>query len=221
MRRTVVSIVMLAVAALLFAETAAARSGPGAGLWLEGFGSWNTYSMTDPNRLVGLVNDELTGTGLSMDRIRDGFGLGIRAGGDLSLLTLGIGYERFFARSSIPGVIGTVQLTFPANAVLGLVEYRLPASRAAGVRLGVAGGIVSLAPVSRVLPVELTGSGPLLEGYAAAEWWTTPHVALVGAAGYRFAKVGKPESGGVRVSDFEIDYGGVQVRAGVKFALVK
>ncbi len=175
--------------------------------------------MSDPNHFIDLLNREvLGGSGLSLGKVRDGFGLGLRAGSDLSLLTLGLGYERYFARTTIAGVSG-IELSFPANAYFGLVEYRLP--RAASLRVGVAAGVVSLAPVARVLPVELTGTGPLFEGYASGEWWGTPQVALVGAAGYRIAKVGKPESGGLRVSDFAVDYGGVHVRAGVKLALVK
>ena len=68
--------------------------------------------------------------------------------------------------------------------------------------------------------VDLTGSGPLFKAFGTAEWWAGPQIALVGSAGYRYAKVNEPEIQGETLTDFEVDYSGVFVRAGVKFALV-
>ncbi len=220
----------LAVVLVLVPGIASAAGASSAKLWLECSGSWNTYSMGDVNGDIALVNAELAGTGFSVDKIRDGYGLGVRTGMDLPLLTLGVGYERLFAATdwSYRGV--GLQYRFPANAVFALAEMRLPSSGRAGARLGLAGGLVSLAPVSRVgvtggedpFSYRLTGTGALLEVYGAGEWWMTPQVALVGAAGYRHASVKDPTVDDTWTrSDYAIEYGGLHLRAGIKLGLVK
>jgi len=228
MRRIGISVVMVAVA--LTAGAATARSGSASKLWVEGYGCWNTYSMTDVNRQISEVNRDLSDASRSirLDKIRNGSGLGIRAGTDLSRVVLGVGYERYFAASEAGDARGTPQLKVPANAFYGLAEVKPPGSRLAGVRLGMAVGVVVLAPVSRVVeaspyapPQELTGTGPLFEIYATGEWWATPQLALIGSAGYRVAKVDKPEIREMLVSDLAVDYGGLQVHAGLKAALFK
>jgi len=227
MRRIGVSVVVVALGLVLAASTA--RAGSRTGLWFEGFGSWNAYSMTDVNKFIAGINEALAlaESELRMDEIRSGVGVGFEVGVDLPL-TLGLGYERFFATSEVSDEYGGIEFKLPANAFYALAEYGLPASGLFRARLGLAGGLVVLAPVSRIavtdpdgISLVLTGTGPLFKAYATGECWAGPQVAFFTSAGYRFAKVDQPKIRRVAISDLPIDYSGVFVRAGLKLALLK
>jgi hypothetical protein len=223
MRRTGISVVVMAVLGLALAVSTA-RAGSGGGLWLGGFGSWSNCSMKDINQLLVAINGpKIQGVG----------GFGLETGVDLRRLAFGLGYERLFVArdGQLTNRRGVSQIhtEFPANAFYGLVEYKLRASGSVRARLGVAGGLASLAPVSyiafadqRILPLVLTGMGPLFGAYAMGEWWTAPHVAFFGSAGYRSARVKSPKDTytGDTFGD-SIDYSGGFARLGVKLSLTK
>jgi hypothetical protein len=73
---------------------------------------------------------------------------------------------------------------------------------------------------------DITGSGPLVEGYLGGDWWASPQFAITGSAGYRYAKISEIKVDGniVYLTTGEkeaMDYSGVFVRAGVRLALTK
>jgi len=197
--------------------------------WVAGYGSWSTYGMGDVNdQLVSSINaDLLGGSGVSMDEVKNGFGFGVEAGLDVGQLVLGVGYERLAASTDV-GVSGaSLELNLPTNAFYGLAEFKLPTAGPMGVRLGVAGGIASLAGEFKISApgfgsesVDLTGSGPLFKVYGTGEWGLGGQFGLLGSIGYRYAKVNEPELQGETVTDFEVDHSGVFFRAGLKFALL-
>ncbi len=238
MRRIGVSVVMtLAVA--LCAGAASARPASGGGIWLEGLGSLNSYSMHDVNKEdIADLNDAFIESGLSFDEIKSGVGLGAAVGIDLSRVGFGLGYERLGAatKGGEPLVVLVagyetpiiVDYKMPATALRGIVELEIPTRGAAGARLGVAGGIVSMkgslsASVSSLslLSLDYSGTGPLFEVYGSGLWWAVPRVALTGSAGYRYAAVNEPKFEGVKMLGFSVDYSGLFARAGVRLALTK
>jgi hypothetical protein len=195
--------------------------------WLAGYGSWSTYSMSDINDLVGAVNAELVGTGLSMDEINNGFGFGFEAGLDFQPVSVGVGYERLAASSDVGALGASLELKVPANAFYGLLEYRLPTAGPVGARLGIGGGVVSVSgEIRETVPgfgsesVDIGGTGPLLKFYGSADWRVSSQVSFFGSLGYRYAKVDKPEFAGESTSEIAIDHSGVMIRAGLRVALV-
>ena len=226
------------VAALVAAVVASTAQGASTVRpWLAGHGAWNTYSMQDVNRdVVGEFNDFFAGSGLSMNEIHNGFGLGFEAGVDLGVVGFGVGYERLRADTKtamelsevLEGTPVEFDYKVPATAFRALVEYRLPTRGPLGVRLGVAGGIVSLAggvgasaAGVGVQSLDYTGKGRLFEAYGSGEWWAAPRFALSASLGYRHARVTEPELDGEKLTGFSVDYSGVVVRAGFKLALAK
>ncbi len=213
--------------------------------WLNVGGSWATYAMTDANQFVGAFNTMLTGSGITMskmDEVNNGFGFGVAAGVDLPAgFALGLGYDRLFASTeapfaaAIPGVgdvSGTLTWKMPANAFRAMAEYRIPTPGPLGARLGVAGGVVSHSGAIEVsVPgegsesLDMTGTGPLFEGYLSGDWQAAPMLGFVASVGYRYAKVDdvKVEAFGLSetVPGLSVDYSGVLVRLGLKLSLTK
>ncbi len=214
--------------------------------WLTVAGSWATYAMNDVNEGIGVTNTfgpMLDVTGLTigrMNEVNNGFGFGVAAGVDLPAgLALGLGYERLFASTDAPftlattigDISGTMTLKLPANAFRALAEYRLPAPGPLSVRLGVAGGVVSHAGGLEVSvsglkqTLDLTGTGPLFEGYLSGEWRSAPMLSFLGSAGYRYAKINDIKAEGFGLSEtvpgMSVDYSGLLLRLGLKLSLTK
>jgi hypothetical protein len=230
----------LAIVAVLVAVVAAstAQSASAARPWLASHGSWSTYSMQDVNRVdIGDFNAEFARDRLSMEEIHNGFGFGLDAGVDLGKVSFGVGCERLQASTTsaeerllLFAGFPTMEFGYkvPATAFRAMAEYRFPTRGALGARLGIAGGIVSVAggasatiSVSSFSLPSYTGKGPLFELYGCEEWWVAPQFALSASLGYRNAKVNEPKLDGVKLTDFSIDYSGVVARVGIKLALTK
>jgi hypothetical protein len=240
--RTSVAIVAVLVAVVVVSPAEGASA---ARPWLAGHGSWSTYSMQDVNRVdIGDFNAEFARDGLSMDEIHNGFGFGLDAGVDLGKVSFGVGCERLLASTTSAEELfllfagyPTVEIGYkiPATAFRALAEYRLPTRGALGARLGIAGGVVSVAggasATVSVLSFSVptyTGKGPLFEAYGCGEWWTAPRFAVSASLGYRYARVKGHDAvtvieplGVVTLTDFWIDYSGVVARMGFKLALAK
>ncbi len=203
--------------------------------WLAGYGSWGTYAMGDVNDAIGNINAELAGTGLSMDKVQNGFGFGLEAGLDLQGFALGVGYERLTASTDVGNAEATIEFKLPANAFYGLAEYKLPTPGPVGARLGLGAGIVSLAGEEKLsvtglgsASTDITGTGPMFKVYGNVEVKAAPRLSVLGSLGYRYAKVSK---GDVKVDldrsilaaygpGFAVDHSGVFLRAGVKVGLL-
>jgi hypothetical protein len=92
--------------------------------WIDAHGSLSTYGMTDVNSDIGNVNALIAGTGLSMDEVHGGLGLGVMFGIDLSdQFSIGVGYDRLYASSDVGDETGSIKYDFPANAVRGFGQY--------------------------------------------------------------------------------------------------
>lgn len=225
-------ILMIGLALTLTLPTAAsaASSRP----WLAMTGAWGTYSMSDVNSEIRVVNAALAGSGLEMDEINGGFGFGFALGVDLSSrVSLGLGYERLTASSEVGDLSGSLTYNLPANVVRATVGYRFPTERNGGATVGFGLGLIKEAGSVEFVEtgvgvgsLDVHGSGPVLETFVGGEWWAAPQFALVGSGGYRYAKVREVQAEGMTAynpdgSKYTVDYSGAVVRLGFKVALAR
>jgi len=168
------TILFAAVAASLV--SAAPAQAAGFRPWIGVTGSWGTYVMSDVNTIIRDINTTiLAGSGLHMDEITDGFGLGAALAGDFAGgATIGIAYDRLFASSQVGDASGTLTYGLGANALRAFGEYRFPSSTPFSPRIGAGGGLVSAAGALELSVTggggsssDVTGTGPLFEAYAA------------------------------------------------------
>ena len=199
--------------------------------WLGVQGALSTFGMSDVNDDIGAVNAALAGTGLSMDEIHGGWGLGVSMGIEpLGPFSVGFGYDRLFASTDVGDFSGSIEYDLPANLFRAFGQYGFAPAGSSGGYLGAALGVVSEAgsvtlSVTGVgsQSVDLHGSSPLFELYGGGEWWTNGPLALSGSLGYRFAKITEIEANGETVltasgDKYTIDYSGLFLRAGLRFA---
>lgn len=213
---------------LLFPSSALAdRSG---GPWFGVDGSWSTYSMSDVNLDIQNVNAAIAGSGLTMEEIHDGFGIGLAGGFELpNRAALGVGYDRLFARSDVGDPTGSIEYDFPANTFRVLGEYAFPSTSSFSPRIGLAAGLVSASGTVRVsvtgsgsVSGDVTGTGPLFEAWVGGDWSTAGPFSIVMSVGYRNAEIGE-----VKVRDsviynadgskYTLDYSGIRARFGLRF----
>lgn len=199
--------------------------------WMGVTGSWSTYAMTDVNQNIQEANALIAGSGLSMDEIKNGFGLGATLAGDFAgSATIGIAYDRLFASTDVGDASGTLTYDLGANAFRAFGEYRFPSTTQFSPHLGVAAGLVSTWG-SIALSItggggafdDVRGMGPLFEAYAGGDWWTAPKFAVTGSLGYRYANVGEVKIQDQTAYNLDgskrtVDYSGFIARLGVKVA---
>jgi Outer membrane protein beta-barrel domain len=198
--------------------------------WIGAHGSFATYSMSDVNNDIGNTNASLAGTGLSMDGVHGGLGLGLSFGLELTdHFRLGLGYDHLSASTDVGDDTGHINYDFPANTLGLFGQYAFPAPGAFSPYLGGAVGLVSEAGSVSVVITDLgafkgslKGSGGLFEVFAGGDWWTAPRFALAGTVGYRHAKIDEIKLAGdilylANGDKYSIDYSGVFVQAGIKF----
>ena len=202
--------------------------------WFGAHGSMSTYSMSDVNRDISNFNAAIAGSGLSMDEIHGGLGLGMTLGIDLpSPFSIGVGYDRLSASTDVGDASGSIKYKFPANAFRAFGQYSFSG---AGASRGHIGGALGLINEAGSVTVEITGqtpfeenvhgSGALFELFGGGDWWASPQFAITGSAGYRYAKINEIKVLGevVYISPGEkesIDYSGIFARVGIKLALAK
>lgn len=218
-----------ALVALPSIASAAARP------WIGVDGSWGTYAMSDVNDDLASLNAALAGSGLSIDEIHGGAGLGARFGVDTeSRWSAGVGYERLFASTDVGDATGKIEYKLPANSFRAFGAYTFPAEGPVSANVGFAVGMVSssgsveISDYSSPPPIEvkLEGSGALIEGLLGGELWAAPQFALTGSAGFRYAKIGELKADGQTVvnqdgSKYTLDYSGFLIRLGVKVAFTR
>ena len=225
-----------AVLALVAIALLAPSSSQGAGFkpWAAASGSWATYSMKDVNDQIGSINQTLAGSGLSMDEINNGFGFGVAFGGDLNdAVTVGVGYDRLFGSSDVSDASGGIKFDLPANTFRGFGEYRFPSTGQLKPHAGIALGMVSASGTVELsvsgFPTDksdVEGTGPLAEVYVGGDMWASPQFAIIGAAGYRYAKISEFKVAGETAtkedgSKATMDYSGFNARLGLKVAFGK
>jgi hypothetical protein len=222
--------VILCLAATFALPALASAAGPR--VWLATDGSWATYSMSDVNNEVRAINAALDSTGLVMDEVKHGFGFGFALGLDTpGGLSVGFGYERLAASTEIGDFSGVIRYNLPANTYRAIAKYRFPSQQPVAAAIGVgvgrvseAGSVEAAAIGFGAIAADLKGSGPLIEGFVSGEWSGGPRVALVGSAGYRYAKVSELQTQGQTVlnpdgSKYTVDYSGLLIRIGMKLML--
>jgi hypothetical protein len=187
--------------------------------WLGISGSVNTYEMNDVNAQIREIDLN------NLDEIGDGFAFGLHAGLSMSpLLNVVVGYGFLTARTEVGGVASQFDYNLPAHAFQAGLELRAPTPGPFKLGVGVAAGMVSSAG-DLVLAVagvgdlvgEISGSGPLFEGYAVADFWFSPIMALSPSVGYRYAKISEVKVNGTTLynldgSEYSLDYSGYFAR---------
>lgn len=195
--------------------------------WLGISGSITTYDMGDVNSQIKDI--DLT----NLDEIGNGFAFGVDAGIGMSpMLSVTAGYQFMTASTGLDAGLGLeLDYNLPAHAFRGGLELRPPTpgplKLGAGAMVGVvsAAGDVALAAVPELGMVgEVSGSGPMFEGYAVADLWFTPIMALSPAVGYRHAKISEVKLNDTVIrnldgSDLSLDYSGYYLRLGLKLSL--
>jgi hypothetical protein len=192
------------------------------------------YSMTDVNDGISDVNSAIAGSGLKMNEIKSGAGIGGTFGLEMpSRFSIGAGYDRLFASTDVGDASGSIKLSFPANAFRVSGQYGFAGMGTSGAYVGASAGMVqevgdfkSTISGSGAPSGKVTGSGAMFEMFTGGDWWATPQFALTGSGGYRYAKIGETKIDGTTWTNASgdketIDYSGAFIRAGVKVGLTK
>jgi hypothetical protein len=240
------SIFLVAAALSIPATAPAATLKP----WVGFDGSMGKYSTGDINLELDAFNTGLIGTPQRLWPIGGGPGCGVSAGVNIGRsYSLGIGYDRVFASSSVDDPLAYLKVRLPANAFRGVVEYAFPRSGPLGAHVGVAAGklmvtgqfagnlMVTDQFAGRFVDnfaVDVRGSAPLYEVYLGGAWWGQPRCGLFATVGYRYARVKEVEvdgevmyiadgttypDGSPKSRKFQLDYSGTLLRLGLKFPL--
>ena len=222
--------ISLAVMAVLFFALAAgaAPALAKADFGIAGFGGYESYSMSDLNDEIALVNLFLAGTGYSMDDISGGFGYG---GGfrikPSEKILVSLDYMRLPASSTLSAFGSSVKISAPGNGYMGTVTYFFPSTSKA--KFGIAGGLGWYSGSATVdtsgasTAAELSGSGLGFQGLAALDAILSPTVHAEVAAGYRYARTGGVEDeNGDKIYNLSgdeatLDWSGFMSRAGLAF----
>ncbi len=195
--------------------------------WLGVSGSITTYDMGDVNSQISDI--DLT----NLDEIGSGFSFGAHAGLSVTpMITATAGYEFLTGGSELSGASEQFDWNLPAHTFRGGLELRAPVPGPLKVGAGATLGVVSAAgdvlreniPNFADLVGEVSGTGTLFEGYAVADLWFTPIMALSPSIGYRFAKIPEIKVNDVTVtnldgSDLSLDYSGYYMRLTFKLGL--
>jgi hypothetical protein len=211
---------------------------------VSGFGGFNTYTMTDLNDEIKLFNSDLAGSGVSLDEVKHGLGLG---GGVCAWVTKDIlvsaEYQRLFAKTSTSGSISGIPYSFefklPANAISVSGGYYFPSP--SKVRFGLGAGVgyywtktsitaeVNGVSLSDSVSTEFKGHGLGFHGVGLLDVAATPQVHLGVQIGYRYAKTTelKDADGNViykvdatgtdTTTKAKADWNGLVARGGVTF----
>jgi opacity protein-like surface antigen len=198
-------------------------------LWVSVGGGYGTYEMSDINRDVRRFNE---GEGTNMDEVDRGPAIGLQAGVSVMPgLDVGAGFERVFASTDVAYPAGSRDFDFSANAFCAFANYGIMSQ--GEFLLSVGAGIGGISATGKVEVFEaghgtsegdITGSGLLLQGHLAGEYYVAPRISLVPLAGYRSAEIEGYEINGAPLynpdgSKESLDYDGVILRIAVKFAL--
>jgi hypothetical protein len=192
------------------------------------FGGYESYSMSDLNDVIGVVNLALAGTGYVMGDIDDGFGYGggVRIMPSEKFL-ISLDYMRLPASSEVSAFGSSLKINVPGNGWTGTLTYFL--SSTSKTKLGIAGGMgyytgSATADTSGASTgAKLSGNGIGFQGFGVLDATLSPTVHAEVAAGYRYAKTGGVEDEtGASIQnfdgeDFTLDWSGFMSRVGLAF----
>ena len=190
--------------------------------------------MSDVNNDIANLNAALAGTGLRMDEIHGGLGVGVAFGIELpTRVSFGLAYDRLGASTDVADSSASITYDFPANAFRAFGQYSFSGAGAAHAHVGGSLGLIQEAGSVGVAITDggfasedIHGSSLLLELFTGGDFWAGPQFALSASAGYRHANVGEIKVNGSTVylsngEKYSIDYSGVFIRAGIKVALTR
>lgn len=220
----------------LLVGVAALAAGPAHALneraWLLVGGGAAAYGMSDLNEELRAFNATYGSGGLTFDMIEKGPALGLAVGFETSgRWNFGLGVDRMFATTTASTPTAEVRYQFTANGWRAFAEYALRPIGKSALRLGFGAGVIgesgkitiTQAGYTPSEPSKLSGAAPLYEAYAGGDLWLTPIVAISGASGYRYAKLGSVNTDGYEYDSqidgtpVSIDFSGPYVRLGLKF----
>ena len=135
-------------AVLLFLASPAATpsivSAAGVRPWLSVHALESTYSMSDVNSDIGNINALIAPSGLRMDEINRGLGLGAAFGLEIpGGFSIGLGYDRLTGSSDVSDPTGSIEYDLPANVFRAFGQYSIRGPGALGAHVGASLGVVS------------------------------------------------------------------------------
>jgi len=220
----------LALAALLLLAAPAAA---GVQPWLSGSFGGSTLAMKDINDGIDLMNRELAGSGLGLQKIHRGYDLGAALGLDLGEhFAVGVGYERPLAQSMTEDRAGSILMDVPGEIVRGFARVTFGHLRDWRFFGEASGGSVRTAATVTILTVgdpntvrtSFEGRSGMFELAGGLSTKTNSHVAISVSLGWRLAKVKDVKIAQKRVVNasggpFSVDYSGGFARFGLQVAL--
>jgi len=207
--------VLAAVAVMAFAAAPSMAMTIGG----EVFGTFDTHTMSDwKDNVFDPIND--SGGDISDPTSSWGGGLGLRMWPNSTWMIAATWEPVFLTREE--DITGT-EFNLNANSFQGTLGYFFPTTGTAKYGLGAGVGYYSLGG-------EISGSGdPDVDGdlsgstvgfhfLGMGEWTVSPGFAITGSAGYRIAKISDTKLDDQSADpEFETDYSGFMVRAGLAF----
>ncbi len=222
---------LVLVAALL---ALAARPALAVPVWLAGSLSTSSFGMDDVNGDVREINAQLKPYGLSMPDVRRGEPRGGAVGAELgSGFTVGVGYERMRARTSVDYATGFITYDLPANLVRVLARYTIRGEGGTGPFVeGSIGRITAAGTLTGSVGGSGTVQGPLSGGAAAFEAgagfvaFAHRYLAVGAQLGYRWARIDDVHFAGFPIQDvrggpYSLDYSGVQGRVSLMLFVIE
>ncbi len=216
-RKSAISILLAIGCMTAFAAQASAAPQWGG----EVFGAFSTHSMSDWNdRIVAPTNQ----SGGNMDEFSKGFGggLGLRMWPNSNWMVSAT-WEPMFT-SSEEKVTGS-KVNLDANAFEATAGYFFPTTTQARFGVGAGLGIYQLGgeiTSSGNPDVKLEGSTVGFHVMGLMEWQMQPGFAITANAGYRMANIKDTKADNQSANpEFETDYSGLALRAGLAFYLPK
>ncbi len=187
-------------------------------------GGYGAYSQEDLNEVIGLINgrvgDEAVG------EVKGGFEYGAHFGLRINATTiLGVSYARLDAATAGAGEGETLDVSVPAACWLAFINW-LPDSDSVGrIGLGADAGFVTVDGYSRYTSVDqgvddyetFAGKGLFLSLYVLGDLALSESFSLLASGGFRLAQVPDITVNGASSSS-DLDYSGVFVRVGLRYA---
>ena len=215
--------------AVTLISSATAFGGSDTRFWIGATGGLSTYSLSDLNDEIRTINSL---SSLKMNEIKSGLAYGVGAGICVdNKWWLETHYERLNGSSEMGDATGRLEYHVPANAYFFNAIYTLSSN--SPLRIGFCGG-VGIVSAAGMISISITGTGsasgdtsgtgPLAQGFLAADIPAGSRVSFCPLAGYRFAKISKIEVRGETVytndgSKYSMEYSGLILRLGIKVFL--
>jgi hypothetical protein len=196
--------------------------------WFAVGGGFDTHSMSDVNADIDNLNAAIFP--LRMDNVTSGFAFGAALGVDItSQVSLSAHYDRLLASTDVGDATGSIKYDFPANVFGARVQYLRPYGGRSSFGIGGGLGLVSAAGkvsliVSGVGSVtgDVSGNGPVAEGFFCGDLRASDGFAIAPLLGYRYAKISETKVRGQIIynadgSKYALDYSGLLARVMLKF----